>query len=407
MTALDATSPAKGKPNELRTVLSALDAFLTAHDHRTESVAEFLGAQFDAGLAWVQFDQGSGGLGVDAGLNRVVRKRLAAAGAPDNFRSNPVAYGQAAGAVHLAGTPLQRERGLRRMFTCEDHWCQLFSEPGAGSDLAGLATAAVRDGDTWIVNGQKIWSSGAREADLAILVARTDPTVPKHAGITFFVVDMTWPGIEVRPIRELTGNAHFNEVFLTDVRIPDDYRIGAIGAGWRVSTGALAYERGLATEFLMKDDARRSLLAAWAEVPADRPGYAELRGRVVTMWMQARAIELLLARITEENIDGAMGKAAVGRFVQDSADLIFDLHGPSALLGVNYESAEYGGWTASDPTPYYELLRSRTSTIAGGTTEVMLNILGERTLGLPTEDRPDKRLPWNEVPRGQRREAEV
>ena len=141
------------------------------------------------------------------------------------------------------GTEAQQERYLRPLFTCEEIWCQLFSEPGAGSDVAGLATRAVRDGDEWVVNGQKVWTTLAHTARWGMLVARTDPDVPKHQGMTYFIVDMHAPGVEVRPLRQITGDAEFNEVFFTDVRIPDEQRLDAVGAGWRVATTTLMNER--------------------------------------------------------------------------------------------------------------------------------------------------------------------
>ncbi len=181
------------------------------------------GARYDAGLAWVMFPSGLGGLGAPRELQPVVDAAFAAAHAPDNDpRRIGIGLGMAAPTVLRHGTDEQRRRWLRPLWTGEEVWCQLFSEPGAGSDLAGLATRAVRqDGDgDWVVNGQKVWTSMAHEASWAILVARTDPSVPKHQGMTYFVLDMHAPGVEVRPLRQITGEAEFNEVFFTDVHDP-------------------------------------------------------------------------------------------------------------------------------------------------------------------------------------------
>ena len=204
---------------------------------------EFRGAQYDRGLAWVHFPEGSGGLGLSPTLQRHVDGRLRAAGARAPHGTLFFGLSLAGPTVATHGSDELRPRALRPMFTGEEIWCQLFSEPGAGSDLAGLATRAVKDGDEWIVNGQKVWNTLAHLADRGMLVARTDPELPKHKGLTYFMVDMHAPGVEVRPLRQITGEAEFNEVYLTDVRIPDADRIGDIGDGWRVSMTTLMNER--------------------------------------------------------------------------------------------------------------------------------------------------------------------
>ena len=218
---------------------------LADHPPATTGRTEFLEARFDAGLAWVHYPEGLGGLGAPRSLQAVVDAALEAAGAPDNDpRRIGIGLGMAAPTILKYGTDEQKRRFLRPLWTGEEVWCQLFSEPGAGSDLAALGTRAVRadDGD-WVVNGQKVWTSSAHVARWAILIARTDPDVPKHAGITYFLCDMTDPGVEVRPLRQITGEAEFNEVFLTDVRIPDSRRLGEIGDGWRVAQTTLNNER--------------------------------------------------------------------------------------------------------------------------------------------------------------------
>ena len=219
-------------------------AFLAEHDPAELAAQDFNNARFDAGLAWVHYPAGLGGLGVSRTLQNVVDAEFAAAGAPGhNAELNGIGLGMAAPTILAYGSDEQQKRWLRPLWTGEEIWCQLFSEPGAGSDLAALATRAVRDGEEWVVNGQKVWTSLAQQARRALLVARTDPDVPKHQGLTYFAVDMTDPGVEVRPLRQLTGEAEFNEVFLTDVRIPDADRIGQVGEGWKVANATLMSER--------------------------------------------------------------------------------------------------------------------------------------------------------------------
>jgi alkylation response protein AidB-like acyl-CoA dehydrogenase len=204
--------------------------------------AAFRGARYDAGLAWVHFPKGFGGLGVRPELNKLVETRLKEAGAKP---TDPSTFFMALAGPTIVthGSDEAKERFLRPMFTGEEKWCQLFSEPGAGSDFAGLATKAERDGDEWIVNGQKVWNTMAHMADLGMLVTRTDPEAPKHKGMTYFALDMHAPGVEVRPLRQITGEAEFNEVYMTDVRVPDAHRIGDVGEGWRASLTTLMNER--------------------------------------------------------------------------------------------------------------------------------------------------------------------
>ena len=204
-------------------VKERLEQLLAERDPAGDPVA-FLGAQFDAGLAWVHFPEGDGGLGLPPGQQRAIDDRLKEVGAPSPFPRNPIGYGMGAPTVVTHGSESQRKRYLRPLFTGEEIWCQLFSEPGAGSDVASLSTRAVRDGDEWLVNGQKVWTTLAHVARWGMLLARTDPDQPKHKGMTYFVVDMKAPGVEVRPLRQMTGEAEFNEVYFTDARIPDELR---------------------------------------------------------------------------------------------------------------------------------------------------------------------------------------
>ena len=228
---------------EERLVAERIDQLLRDHDPKTTDAQTFWGAQFDAGLGWVHFPEGRGGLGLSPKHQVTIQQRLSAAGAHDNWARNVIGLGISAPVIVAHGTEEQMDRYLRPMFTCEEIWCQLMSEPGAGSDMAGLSTSAVRSGDEWIVNGQKVWTTLAHMARRGTLIVRTDPDAPKHKGMTHFVVDMDQPGVEVRPLRQITGDAEFNEVFFTDARIPDSERLGEEGEGWRVALTMLMNER--------------------------------------------------------------------------------------------------------------------------------------------------------------------
>src|SRR6185312_12928906 len=269
---------------------------------------EFLRARFDAGLAWLHYPEGLGGLGLPRGLQPAAEKAFAAAGAPDNEpRRIGIGLGMAAPTILGFGSEEQKQRWLRPLWCGEEVWCQLFSEPGAGSDLAALATRAVRDGDDWVVNGQKVWTSMAHEARWAILVTRTDPDVPKHRGMTYFVCDMHAPGVQVRPLRQVTGEAEFNEVFLTDVRIPDDQRLGDIGDGWRVAQTTLMNERvAIGGGASPRESGMIGVLAQrWREDPAVRD--PALHDRFMTLWVAAEAARLTAQRLSAQLAAGQPG----------------------------------------------------------------------------------------------------
>jgi len=381
-------------------------ALLAEHDPRSTDRMAFLDARFDAGLAWVHFPHGLGGLDAPRSLQAVVDVELAAAGAPDNDpRRIAIGLGMAAPTILHFGTPEQQHRFLRPLWTGEEVWCQLFSEPGAGSDLAALATRAVRDGDDWVLNGQKVWTSAAHNSRWAILVARTDPTLPKHQGLTYFVCDMTAPGVEVRPLRQITGEAEFNEVFLTDVRIPDSLRLGEVGQGWAVAQTTLMYERvAIGSRRAPREGTMAGVVArAWREHPELRTH--ELHGRLVRLWIESElarlAGELARQQLTagRPGPEGSGGKILFARLHQQLSGLELELLGEQGL--------RYDDWAPRRPESVdlmgrdagYRYLRAKGNSIEGGTSEILRNIIAERVLGLPAEPRSDKDLPWKDLPR--------
>jgi alkylation response protein AidB-like acyl-CoA dehydrogenase len=369
-------------------VRARLHDLLADHDPASTSAVEFLGARFDAGLAWVYFPEGLGGLGVSPDLQGLVERELRAVGAPNEYDRNVIGYGMAAPTLLTHGTEEQRARYLRPLFTCEEVWCQLFSEPGAGSDVAGLATRAVRDGDEWAVNGQKVWTTLAHTARWGLLVARTDPEVPKHRGLTYFIVDMHAPGVEVRPLRQITGEAEFNEVFFTDVHIPDNQRLDAVGAGWRVATTTLMNEA----------------MRIWKD-KADKT--EAQRDRLMSLWVEAEVARLTnmrartLRRAGTPGPEGSVAKLVGAELNQHVFELCVDLLGMvGTLFPTHYEMRRPERATFSGGADVRQtFLRSRANSIEGGTSEIMRNILGERVLGLPGEPRVDKDMAWSEVPR--------
>jgi alkylation response protein AidB-like acyl-CoA dehydrogenase len=309
-----------------------------------------------------------------------------------------------AGVLDAHATDEQKRRWLRPMFTTEEIWCQLFSEPGAGSDVAGLATRAVKDGDEWVVNGQKVWTTLAHLARWGMLVARTDPDVPKHEGLTYFVVDMEADGVEVRPLYQITGEAEFNEVFFNDVRIPDEYRIDSVGAGWRVTVTTLMNERVAIGGNVPPRESGYigQAVEAWREASIDDP---VLRDRLLHLWAEAEAARLTSVRANElatagiPGPEGSTGKLAWAELNKEITAFTTDLLGlDGTLYPDGYELVRPQGFSQHGPQKAF--LRTRANSIEGGTSEIMLNILGERVLGLPGEPRVDKDLPWTEVPRG-------
>ncbi len=352
----------------------------------------------EAGLVGVTWPREYGGQGGTLVQHAIVAQELARARVP--VLINHIGLGMCGPTVIGHGTPDQRDRYLARLLRADDVWCQLFSEPASGSDLAALRTTAVRDGEDWVVNGQKVWTTLAHVADYGILLTRTDPDRPKHAGLTMFVVDMHAPGVTMRPLRQMGGQADFNEVFFDDVRIPDSERLGEPGEGWRVALTTLMNERvaiggaggsiGLPVETFVQHardrlpalDPERQVLARQAV------------GRAVVAALGARYTGY--RRLTVLSQGGIPGpEASAGKLAgTEAARLIADAG--VRLLG---DDAVYAARADGDDRWQRTQSWIPGIAIAGGTDQVLRNILGERVLGLPPEPRSDKTAPFTGVPR--------
>jgi alkylation response protein AidB-like acyl-CoA dehydrogenase len=344
---------------------------------------------YDGGWAGITWPARYGGRGGDAVQSIIFRQE------ESNFDVTTglfgVAIGMAGPTIIGHGTDRQRERYLPPMLRGEEIWCQLFSEPGAGSDLAGLATRAELDGDEWVVNGQKVWSSGAHHADMGILLARTDQDAPKHRGITFFLLDMTTPGIDVRPLRQMTGGATFNEVFLTDVRIPVGNVVGQVGGGWRATMTTLANERSLtggASEF--PEVLRVARQFGTTELPL-------VRQQLARCYVQGQLIRYLGYRVQtalargEPAPETSLLKLMFSTMARETADLTLAVEGLWGTLSGG-DAPESGHWQR-------QFLTAPSLRIAAGTDEIQRNVIGERVLGLPREVQVDRDVPFRKIPR--------
>ena len=374
----------------------------------------FRSALWDAGLAMVQFPEGKGGLGVSPKLQMVVDQVIRDAGR--NFSAlsiNTIGIGMGLPTVLTYGTDEHHQKYLKRIYTGQDIWCQMFSEPSHGSDVAGLSSRAVRDGDEWVVNGQKVWTSVAHHASFGMLLVRTNPDVPKHKGLSYFILDMKSPGVEIRPLFQITGDAEFNEVFFTDVRVPHGNLLGEVGDGWRVATTTLMNERvALGGNTSERGTGNISaLMKTWKDNEArfDPAERAVMRERVTQLWIDAEVVRLTTLRARAAATTGNPGpEGSVGKLASAELNLrlweaAVEILGPQGMLhepgyplkrveGMEGRSAREGYTTSKS------FLRSRANTIEGGTSEIMRNILGERVLGLPGDVRVDKELPWKNIP---------
>ena len=348
-----------------------------------------------------------GGRGLDPAAAAAVEERKSHYRVPRSF--NLLGFGLAAPTLMQWGTEEQKEYFLTRMAQGE-FWCQLFSEPGNGSDVAGLSTRAVRDGDEWVINGQKVWTSGAQMAQRGMLIARSNPDAPKHKGITYFVCDMTDPGVEVRPLRQMTGDAEFNEVFLTDVRIPDAWRVGPEGEGWAVAQTTLMNERVALSGAFGPGPARGAgggagrAMAAMARMSPQRmleelgPSAAVERDRLSRLLIESRVASYNGTR------SAARRRAGQTPGPEGSVGKLFgtELNQRVQEASVDHLGMAATAWASGDSDAWLRVrsfLRSRGNTIEGGTSEIQRNILGDRVLGLPREPDLSRDLPWKDVPR--------
>ena len=381
------------------------DQLIAQHPPASTAAIAFLGAQFDMGLAWVHFPVGHGGLGLSPKFQKIVNEKIARAGGPNSYARNPIGYGMCGPTVVEWGTEEQKRRYLRPLFTGEEIWCQLFSEPGSGSDFAGLSAKAVKDGDEWIVNGQKVWTTLAHLSKWGLLVVRTDAEAVKHAGLTAVVVDMHGPGVEVRPLRQMTGEAEFNEVYFTDTRIPVSETLGNTGDGWRVSLTTLMNERvAIGGAIPQKGSGPiREAVKLWEKLSADRKD-AATKDKLMKLWIRSEIARLTNIRAGQNRKmgvpgpEGSIGKMASAELNKETYELCIELLGAEGMLYGSYEMVRPDTAMSFDSLPK-AFLRARANSIEGGTSEVMRNILGERVLGLPGDVRVDREMPWSKVPR--------
>jgi alkylation response protein AidB-like acyl-CoA dehydrogenase len=370
---------AKPRPPGGRRTPMLTDAYSEAEREHVRAAKAWQATLYDEGWAGITWPREHGGRG-GTPIQQIIYDQEAA-----HFDVPPGVFAQGigmAGPTLIAfGTPEQQRRYLPPMLRGDEVWCQLFSEPGAGSDLAGLTTAAVWDGDDWVINGQKVWTSSAHFSDWGILLARTDPHAPKHRGITYFLLDMKTPGVEVRPLRQITGAAHFNEVFLTEVRIPDANRVGNAGDGWRVAMTTLTNERTLigaaaagryeALIGLARDTGRNADPAVRQELARIYTSQAlitYLGWRTLTALSQGRPL----------GPESSLAKLALADLVARGGNLAVGLRGPAGTI------------TGEGDDHYWtdQFLGQWSTRIGGGTEQVQRSILGERILGLPRELRP-------------------
>jgi alkylation response protein AidB-like acyl-CoA dehydrogenase len=369
-----------------------------------QEAQEFQAALYAAGLAGIAYPVEYGGQGLTALEARAFEALGQAYEMPLLHFS--IGLGMCTPTLFDLGNEAQKKRYLPKMFSGEEIWCQMFSEPGAGSDVAGLQTTAVPVDGGWKINGQKVWTSGAQYCDFGLIVVRTDPSVPKHDGLSMFILDLRTPGVDIRPIKQATGGAHFNEIFLDDVFVPAENLLDTVGAGWNAAVTMLRHERVSVSAW----DWTKAKSLSWAGLverarAAGRTGDAGLRRRLAELWTIERTSDLLNQLHKEETAAGrppgnrgSVAKLATTGQMDASVQVAFEIGGTELLLG--------GPEAVETASLLIDAIDTRSSGIAGGSNEIQHNIIGERVLGLPPEPRVDKGIPFSQIVVGtQRRDA--
>jgi alkylation response protein AidB-like acyl-CoA dehydrogenase len=369
---------------------AALDPDVAA-DYRRRCI-EWQGLLYESGWAGLTWPTAFGGRGLTAAHQIVFNQELARYDATSGFLTAAMAL---VGPTLMAhGSPEQQARYVGPLLSGKEAWCQLFSEPGAGSDLAALATRAVRDGDEWVVNGQKVWTSAAHYANRGILLARTDVDVPKHKGISAMVIDMNAPGVEVRPIRQIDGAIHFNEVFLTDVRVPVANTLGPEGMGWPVALTMLGHERasiGGGGMYTFEQVVQLAQECGRADDPVIRQRLVDLYEHFELLRFIGYRVKTALAKGEMPGGEASVMKLLVSELYERGGDLMVEILGAGGML--THEDAPYGG-------RFTDLFMGQWAPrIGGGTDQVQRNVIGERVLGLPGDLRADKTLPFKDLPK--------
>jgi alkylation response protein AidB-like acyl-CoA dehydrogenase len=363
-----------------------------------EEAQEWQAKKADSGWACITWPKKFGGRGANAIQSVIWEQEESRYATPPNIFT--IGQGMLGPTLMMHGTEEQKQRYLEPMLRGDEIWCQLFGEPSAGSDLGGLRTPAVRDGDDWVINGQKIWTSGAHYSKWGMILTRTDPDAPKHNGITYFIIDMKSPGIEIRPIKQINGDTGFSEVFFTDVRVPGRNRVGEVNEGWRGAITTLMNERATLSggvggvDFF--DLVQLAKETDWGEHSAFED--ASVRQRLASFYTRLKGLQYTryrsltaLSRGTTPGPQGSIGKLVGARLRQEMASFAMDLQGVAgALLDADLAGAG-GAWQRS-------YLGSPGIRIAGGTDEILRNIIAERILGLPAEVRVDKGVPFKDIP---------
>ncbi|MFR9804070.1 acyl-CoA dehydrogenase family protein [Pseudonocardia sp. RS010] len=384
---------------------AGLRAWLTEHLDRTalstlteDQRQKNSRALYDAGYLNTTWPVEYGGRGYSADYQTVYNEELASY--PGATLVASVTVGICAATLLDFGTEEQKKRHLPRMLRGDEQWTQLLSEPGAGSDLAGVTTRARRDGEAYRLDGQKVWTSAAIGADFALAFVRTDPELPKHKGVSMLIVDLTTPGVDIRPLREMTGEAAFNEVFFDDALVPADNLVGEFNGGWAVLSGMLTHERIALSAGTTGARMDRDTFAEFAELARDRgvDGDPEVRAALVDLYVQQRLLDDVGRRMREATQAGlamgpvgSLGKIGIARSARASAEAGVLIGGPSTLA---WREDDRGAAERARSLLYFPM-----TGIAGGTTEIQKNIVAERLLGLPREPQVDRDIPFSETSR--------